>query len=51
MRKSACVRVCDFVGAGMMDPRKCGTADTADGNVFIWLQGIPQRFEARMPAE
>lgn len=49
MQKSACV--CDFVGAGMMDPRKCRSADTADGNVFIWLQGIPQRSEAKTRAE
>ena len=53
MRESACVCVCvcDFVGVGMMGPRKRGTADTADGNVFIWLRGIPQRSEAKMQAE
>lgn len=31
----------------MMDPRKYGNADKAEGNVFIWLQGFPQRSQAR----
>lgn len=30
----ACVR--DIEGVGHMDSRKCGTADIADGNVFLW---------------
>lgn len=34
-----------------MNPRNCGTADMADGNIFIWLQGIPQGSQARMQAE
>lgn len=50
VRECMCV-VGVTVGVGMVDPRKCGTADMADGNVFIWLQGSPQRSEAGMQAE
>lgn len=42
----ACVR--DFEEVGQMDPRKCGTADIVDGNVFLWFCRIPQRSKGRM---
>lgn len=48
---SACVAV----GVGTMGPESAGlgisNADTADGNVCIRLQGIPQRPEARTQSE
>lgn len=51
-KKCTCVTLQGLGGARerLWIQEKCVTADKAYGNVFIWLQGIPLRSEAKAQA-